>query len=268
MRDSFIFYKSFYEAIKDLPRDVQGEIYTAIMEYSLYGVETENLKPIARSIFILIKPQIDVNNQRFENGCRGGRPPKSKTNEEPNDNQTQTKAEPNDNVNVNDNEITTSTIVEDSMCDNIDFNLLQDNNAHTRKKSKSAPKVTTTMSWRNDYQTYLSELRAEYKSLLKDSDWLSQQQKFLPDVNITLTLEKVCVNYWATEAGWKHKKRKREGDIDWKQTLTNSLSQPQNKVYEKRINSANEREAQKREGRDSLANKAIKLLSDIAGSQD
>lgn len=35
-------------AIKDLPRDVQGEIYTAIMEYSLYGKETENLKPIAR----------------------------------------------------------------------------------------------------------------------------------------------------------------------------------------------------------------------------
>ena len=51
MRDSFVFYRSFYDAIKDLPRDVQGEIYTAIMEYSLYGKETENLKPIARSGF-------------------------------------------------------------------------------------------------------------------------------------------------------------------------------------------------------------------------
>ena len=59
MRDSFIFYKSFYEAIKDLPRDIQGEVYTAIMEYSLYGITTENLKPVARSIFTLIKPQID-----------------------------------------------------------------------------------------------------------------------------------------------------------------------------------------------------------------
>lgn len=38
MRDSFVFYRSFYDAIKDLPRDVQGEIYTAIMEYSLYGI--------------------------------------------------------------------------------------------------------------------------------------------------------------------------------------------------------------------------------------
>ena len=64
MRDSFVFYRSFYDAIKDLPRDVQGEIYTAIMEYSLYGKETENLKPIAHSVFTLMKPQIDVNNKR------------------------------------------------------------------------------------------------------------------------------------------------------------------------------------------------------------
>ena len=92
MRDSFIFYRSFYEAIKDLPRDIQGEIYTAIMEYSLYGKETDNLKPVARSIFTLIRPQIDVNNKRFDNGCKGGRPLKNET-----------KEKPNKNYNVNDN---------------------------------------------------------------------------------------------------------------------------------------------------------------------
>jgi hypothetical protein len=109
MRESFVFYRSFYDAIKDLPRDVQGEIYTAIMEYSLYGKETENLKPIARSVFTLMKPQIDVNNKRFENGKRGGRPksedkPKgnqNETKEKSKNNQNETKDEPN--VNVNDN---------------------------------------------------------------------------------------------------------------------------------------------------------------------
>ncbi|MFK2002455.1 DUF6291 domain-containing protein [Bacteroides fragilis] len=100
MRDSFIFYRSFYEAIKDLPRDIQGEIYTAIMEYSLYGNEAENLKPVARSIFTLIKPQIDVNNKRFDNGCKGGRPKndnQEETNPKPNDNQEETNPKPNDN---------------------------------------------------------------------------------------------------------------------------------------------------------------------------
>ena len=115
MRESFVFYRSFYDAIKDLPRDVQGEIYTAIMEYSLYGKETENLKPIARSVFTLMKPQIDVNNKRFENGKRGGRPksedkPKgnqNETKEKSKNNKNETKDEPN--VNVNDNVYTENT---------------------------------------------------------------------------------------------------------------------------------------------------------------
>ena len=112
MRDSFVFYRSFYDAIKDLPRDVQGEIYTAIMEYSLYGKETENLKPIARSVFTLMKPQIDVNNKRFENGKKGGRPKsrnepdgnQEETKEKPSNNQSETKSKPNVNDNVNANE--------------------------------------------------------------------------------------------------------------------------------------------------------------------
>ncbi|QWU97970.1 hypothetical protein KPF23_03725 [Riemerella anatipestifer] len=76
-RDSFIFYRSFYEAIRELPRDIQGEVLTAIMEYGLDGVTTDNLKPIARAIVALIKPQIDANNRRFDNGKKGGRPPKN-----------------------------------------------------------------------------------------------------------------------------------------------------------------------------------------------
>ena len=58
-RDSFIFYKSFYEAIKDLPRDVQLDVLNAIIEYGLCGVITKNLKPITQVILSLIKPQLD-----------------------------------------------------------------------------------------------------------------------------------------------------------------------------------------------------------------
>lgn len=94
MRNSFIFYRSFYEAIKDLPRDIQGEIYTAIMEYALYGKETENLKPVAHSIFTLIKPNLQANISRYENGKKGGRPPK-KTEEKPNNNLTETEVKAN-----------------------------------------------------------------------------------------------------------------------------------------------------------------------------
>lgn len=107
IRDSFIFYRSFYDAIRDLPREIRGEIYTAIMEYGLYGNDAENLKPVARSIFALIRPQLDANNKRFDNGSRGGRPRaqnQTETKPKPSRNQTETKAEPNNNVNYNDND--------------------------------------------------------------------------------------------------------------------------------------------------------------------
>lgn len=71
-RDSFIFYRSFYEAVKDLPKDIKLEVFIAIMEYALYGRLPEGLKPFAKGIFTLIRPNIDVNTVRFENGKKGG----------------------------------------------------------------------------------------------------------------------------------------------------------------------------------------------------
>ncbi|HET8838480.1 MAG TPA: DUF6291 domain-containing protein [Flavobacteriaceae bacterium] len=93
-RDGFIFYRSFYEGIKELPREIQGEVLTAIMEYGLNGATTESLKPVAKAIFTLIKPQIDANNKKFENGSKGGRPSKKETEPKPNENQDETKQEP------------------------------------------------------------------------------------------------------------------------------------------------------------------------------
>lgn len=112
MRSSFVFYDSWWEAIKNLPRDVQGDVLTAIIEYGLSGETTEQLKPITKAMLAMVKPQIDVNNQRYENGKKGGRPPKdrnrSETNQKPKTNQEETKVKPNDNVNDNDKKETSS----------------------------------------------------------------------------------------------------------------------------------------------------------------
>ena len=120
-RDSFIFYQSFYEAIVELPREVQGEVLTAIVEYGLYGETTESLKPIAKAMMLLIKPQIDANQKRYENGCKGGRPRKDTENQnqketepKPKQNQKETEQKPNVNVNVN---------VNDNVNDNVDVNV-------------------------------------------------------------------------------------------------------------------------------------------------
>ena len=98
-RDSMVFYRSFFEAVEDLPPEDFKQAVTAIMRYGLDGT-ADDVKGVAKSILIMARPQIDKNNKRYENGTRGGR--------KPNDNQTITKAEPKcispkPNVNVNDN---------------------------------------------------------------------------------------------------------------------------------------------------------------------
>lgn len=140
-RDSFVFYRSFYECIKELPQKSAYPLLMALCEYALNGKESD-LKGLEAGIFAMMKPQIDANNKRYENGKKGGRPPRPKESQnetkgykrdEPNNNQSETKGyeipkpnnnqdetkglnieanknnqdetktEPNENVNVNDN---------------------------------------------------------------------------------------------------------------------------------------------------------------------
>ena len=84
MRDSVVFYRSFYEAIKELPDEQFAACVRAIMDYGLDGLEPSSAG-IAKSIYLMAKPQIDANNRRYQNGTKGGRP---KTNQEPRNNQT------------------------------------------------------------------------------------------------------------------------------------------------------------------------------------
>lgn len=91
MRDGFIFYRSFFESAKALKDDEKLELYEAIFEYALNQKETET-KPLVSAFINLMKPQIDANNRRYENGKKGGRPPKEKTETKPKNNLDKTKA--------------------------------------------------------------------------------------------------------------------------------------------------------------------------------
>jgi len=91
-RDSFIFYRSFYEAINELPDKEQLEIYKAISDYSLNFNEPK-LEGISKTIFILIKPQLDANNKRFINGSKPKKKQKeTKTEAEKKQNRSKTEA--------------------------------------------------------------------------------------------------------------------------------------------------------------------------------
>ena len=79
MKDSVVFYKSFYEAIEELPTKYQAAVYAAICKYSFYG-EIPELSGVAKALFIVMKANIDASEKRYaaavENGKKGGRPRK------------------------------------------------------------------------------------------------------------------------------------------------------------------------------------------------
>jgi hypothetical protein len=130
MRESFIFYRSFYEAIKELPLEDQGKMYSAIVEYVIYGKKIKFIG-INNAIWTLIRPQLDANIKKYKlgkkhghlgakHGKKGGRPRGSKKpSKQPSKNPQETPTDPskkptNVNVNVNDNvnDIYTSNFLE------------------------------------------------------------------------------------------------------------------------------------------------------------
>ena len=118
-RDTFVFYKDWLNVIRDLPSEVQLEVYQAIAEYAIYGNLIE-LKPLAKVAFGFVKQTIDRDTQKYisikekrkEAGAKGGRPLKNKDLEESKEKQKnqllfekskKSKSPLNVNVNVNDN---------------------------------------------------------------------------------------------------------------------------------------------------------------------
>lgn len=114
-RNSFVFYKDWKEAIKDLPDEIRLEIYESIIEYATTG-NIQELKPMASVAFNFIKTTIDRDIEKYvsiaernrRNGMKGGRPINNPVNPV---GSLETQSNPNnlDNDSVNDNDINSSS---------------------------------------------------------------------------------------------------------------------------------------------------------------
>ena len=99
-----VIYRSFYEAIKNLSKKNQGEVWHAIFKLG-FDFKEENLKGISKTVFTLIKPQIEANIRKYENAKKRK---KLKAKREQNESKTiandeQNVSKPIGNVNVNEN---------------------------------------------------------------------------------------------------------------------------------------------------------------------
>ena len=76
-RNSFVFYDSFYKAMKNLSKEEKVEYIDVICNYSLYDNRIE-MSPKIEGMFELIKAQIDANIKKRKDGMKDGRPPNRK----------------------------------------------------------------------------------------------------------------------------------------------------------------------------------------------
>ena len=87
---------SYYDAIRPLPDEDRLALYDAIMDYAFAGKEPEDLSPILKGYFVLLRPNINSSARRYaasvENGKKGGRPRK-----EPSKNPAETQDKPSKN---------------------------------------------------------------------------------------------------------------------------------------------------------------------------
>ena len=87
-------------------------------------------------------------------------------------------------------------------------------------------------NWKSSFEIYLNEMNTTYDEIIHDKNFIQEQEKFHPGIDILLSLEKAKTNFWGTEAGWQNKKKSRAKEINWKLTFVHAIEM--NKVYKPR----------------------------------
>ena len=104
IKDAFVCYRSYIEAIRLLPEDKRWGFFDGILCYALDGIEP-TFSGMESAMFTLMRANIDSCNKRYatnvQNGKKGGRPPTKETQTKPTNNPKKPKQNPKDNVNVN-----------------------------------------------------------------------------------------------------------------------------------------------------------------------
>lgn len=91
-RNQFTFYRSYYEAVRELPKKEQSAVMLAICAYAL-DEEEPNLTGTAKAIFSLVRPTLDASRRKAISGKTGGERKQAESKTEANGKQTERKKE-------------------------------------------------------------------------------------------------------------------------------------------------------------------------------
>ena len=158
IRDSFVIFKNWVDAINSLPNKYQLECYKALVEYGMSGKMPDGISPTSRAMLISFSVGMENNVRRYvasvENGKKGGRPKKIKNLEKPNKTQ-ENLLEPNQ-AYTNLDEPTHNLYVNDNVNVNVNIKreeIKEERNLSLEKFRKAFPNMkigVQSLDWSND----------------------------------------------------------------------------------------------------------------------
>ena len=196
-RKAFSFYRSYYEASKDLPtKEDQADFLMAICSYIFDGVEPE-ITGVASAMFKLAKPNLDTSVKRANAGQIGGSNNKKQNKTKANEKQNESKSEANEKQNESQAEAINDYMINDYM---INDKVINDKEKINKKEKPQKHKY------------------GQYKNVLLSDDELEKLKTEFP-VDWEERIERVseyCAskgvtykNYLATIRTWARKDKTR-----------------------------------------------------------
>lgn len=72
-RQSFIFYKSYYDCVQKFESEQRLRFYETLFKYVFHGIEPDPKDDVIYALFLAVKKEIDGYDYRYKKN-RGGRP--------------------------------------------------------------------------------------------------------------------------------------------------------------------------------------------------
>lgn len=154
-RKGFTFFRSYYDAAEDMTDEEMLSYLKAIIHYSLFGEEPEELPRLVKAVFAAIKPNLDGNAKQFKNGCSGGRPRKGK-------NETGFENEKPNSEWVSEGENLGFTNEKPYKDKDMDMDMDMDNNPPIPPKGKNAQPTATDADFERFWKAYPNKTGKEY----------------------------------------------------------------------------------------------------------
>lgn len=86
------------------------------------------------------------------------------------------------------------------------------------KKSKVA------IPWKMDFNIYLEELNMSVDEICNDTEWITEQERINPNVDIIATIKRGVSVYWGVETeGYVNKKKSGGSTINWRTTFAKNM---------------------------------------------